>query len=99
MAPIQILKPNTSFGNQYQNLVLVLDKKQLKAYEAAQRKVEVLREGHNFFAKSTPLDLTYVVTVKSTVAILQNFVAFSEYMNLNYESFLRKRTLTVHKNR
>ena len=27
------------------------------------------------------LDLPYVVTVKSTVDILQNFVAFSEYMN------------------
>ena len=27
------------------------------------------------------LDLFYVVTVKSTVEILQNFVAFSEYMN------------------
>jgi hypothetical protein len=27
--------------------------------------------------------LSYVVTVKSTVEIWQNFVAFSEYMNLN----------------
>ena len=30
------------------------------------------------------LDLSYVVTVKSTVEILQNFVAFSEYMNFTY---------------
>ena len=29
------------------------------------------------------LDLSYVVTVKSPVEILQNFVAFSEYMNFN----------------
>ena len=27
------------------------------------------------------VDLSYVITVKSTVEILQNFVAFSEYMN------------------
>ena len=27
------------------------------------------------------VDLSYVVTVKSTVEISQNFVAFSEYMN------------------
>ena len=31
--------------------------------------------------KITNLDLSYVVTVKSTMEILQNFVAFSEYMN------------------
>ena len=29
----------------------------------------------------TALDLSYVVTVKSTAEISQNFVAFSEYMN------------------
>ena len=29
------------------------------------------------------IDLSYAVTVKSTVEILQNFVAFSEYMNFN----------------
>ena len=29
------------------------------------------------------LDLSYVVTVISTMEILQNFVAFSEYMNFN----------------
>ena len=29
------------------------------------------------------VDLSYVVTIKSTVEISQNFVAFSEYMNLN----------------
>ena len=30
------------------------------------------------------VDLSYVVTVKSTVEISQIFVAFSEYMNFNY---------------
>ena len=29
------------------------------------------------------VDLLYVVTVKSTMEISQNFVAFSEYMNFN----------------
>ena len=29
------------------------------------------------------LDLSYVVPVKYTMEILQNFVAFSEYMNFN----------------
>ena len=34
-----------------------------------------------FFCEISNLDLFYVVTVKSTVEISQNFVAFSEYMN------------------
>ena len=33
------------------------------------------------FCEISTLDLSYVVTVKSTLEILQNFVAFSEYMN------------------
>ena len=33
------------------------------------------------FCKISTVDLSYVVTVKSTVEISQNFVAFSEYMN------------------
>ena len=33
------------------------------------------------FCKTSTVDLSYVVSVKSTVEILQNFVAFSEYMN------------------
>ena len=37
----------------------------------------------NFFKIST-VDLFYVVPVKSTMEISQNFVAFSEYMNFNY---------------
>ena len=37
-------------------------------------------KGTNFCKVST-VDLSYVVTVKSTVELLQNFVAFSEYMN------------------
>ena len=35
------------------------------------------------FYKITTLDLSYVVRIKSTVEISQNFVAFSEYMNFN----------------
>ena len=34
-----------------------------------------------FFCEITTLDLSYVVPVKATVEIWQNFVAFSEYMN------------------
>ena len=37
-------------------------------------------KGHKIFIEITTLDLSYVVTVKSMVEILQNFVAFSEYM-------------------
>ena len=33
--------------------------------------------------KISTIDLSYVVTVKSMVEILQNFVAFSEYMNFH----------------
>ena len=33
------------------------------------------------FCEISNIDLFYVVTVKSRVEILQNFVAFSEYMN------------------
>ena len=36
------------------------------------------------FCEISTVDLSYVVTVKSTVEILQNFVAFSEYMNFIY---------------
>ena len=35
------------------------------------------------FCEIATLDLFYVVPVKSTVEISQNFVAFSEYMNFN----------------
>ena len=34
--------------------------------------------------KISTVDLSYVVQVKSTVEISQNFVAFSNYMNLKY---------------
>ena len=33
------------------------------------------------YSEKTTVDLSYVVTVKSMVEILQNFVSFSEYMN------------------
>ena len=41
------------------------------------------------FCEISTTDLAYVVTVKSTVKISQNFVAFSEYMNFTKKS--RKR--------
>ena len=37
------------------------------------------------FCEITTLDLSYVVTVKSTVEILKKVVAFSEYMNFKRE--------------
>ena len=36
------------------------------------------------FYKISTVDLYYVVTVKSTVEISQNFVVFSEYMNFTF---------------
>ena len=39
------------------------------------------------FCKISSLLLSYVVPVKSKLAILQNFVAFSEYMNFNMPHF------------
>ena len=36
------------------------------------------------FGEIFTLLLSYVVPVKSKVKIVQNFVAFSEYMNFNY---------------
>ena len=38
------------------------------------------------FSKISTVDLSYVVPVKSTVEISQNFVAFSEYMNFNNDT-------------
>ena len=39
------------------------------------------------FCKISTFLLSYVVPVKSKVEILQNFVAFSEYMNFNTKNF------------
>ena len=36
------------------------------------------------FCEISTIDLSYVVTVKSTVEISQNFVASSEYINFSY---------------
>ena len=36
------------------------------------------------FCEIATVDLSYAVTVQSTVEISQNFVAFSECMNLTY---------------
>ena len=41
------------------------------------------------------LDLFYVVTVKSTVEILQNLVAFSEYMNFTYTFIVVQKASTL----
>ena len=40
------------------------------------------------FCEISTVDLSYVITVKSTVEISQNFVAFSEYMNFNILIYL-----------
>ena len=45
-------------------------------------KVQIFWEGHKFCEISTVV-LSYVVKVKSSEEILQDFVAFSEYMNFN----------------
>ena len=39
------------------------------------------------FCEISTIDLSYVLTVKSTVEISQNFVAFSEYKNVNVFAF------------
>ena len=39
------------------------------------------------FCKISTVDLTVTTWDKSMVEILQNFVAFSEYMKFNYDSF------------
>ena len=38
------------------------------------------------FCEISTVDLSYVVTVKSTMEISLNFVAFSEYMNFNFQN-------------
>ena len=43
----------------------------------------VFSEKATKFWEISTVDLSYVVPVKSTVEISQNFVAFSEYMNFN----------------
>ena len=47
---------------------------------AMQGKVYIFWGGHKFL-RNLHVDLSYVVTVTSTVEILQNFVAFLECMN------------------
>ena len=44
------------------------------------------------FCEISIVDLSYVVPVKSTVEISQNFVAFSEYMNFNRKISLQNET-------
>ena len=41
----------------------------------------IYSEKATIFCEISTVDFSYVVTVKSTVEISQNFVAFSEYMN------------------
>ena len=45
------------------------------------------------FCQISTLDLSYVVTVKHTVEISQNFVAFSEWMNFKVQAFSEHKTL------
>ena len=45
------------------------------------------------FCEISTVDLSYVVMVKSTVEILQNVVAFSEYMNFTPQNHLLSQIL------
>ena len=47
----------------------------------------IYSEKATHFCEISIIDLSYVVTVKSTVEISQNFVAFSEYMNFKLTLF------------
>ena len=60
-----------------------------QCYEIAVFKVHIFREGHKIL-RNLHLAFVYVVPVKSKVKILQNFVAFSKYMNFsrNFEKDL-----------
>ena len=42
------------------------------------------------------IDLSYVVTVKYTMEIFQNFVAFSEYMNFTGTHYTTTKTAHLH---
>ena len=44
-------------------------------------------EKNHKFCEISTLDLSYVVTIKSTVEISQNFMAFSEYVNFKIPTF------------
>ena len=44
----------------------------------------IYSENATNFCEISHVDFCYVVTVKSTMEILQNFVAFSENMNFKY---------------
>ena len=46
-------------------------------------KLKFCEKDKNLYAITT-LDLSYVLSVKSMVEIVQNFMAFSEYMNFNW---------------
>ena len=55
-------------------------------YDVSELKLEhtvkfIYSEKATIFCEISTIDLSYVVTVKSTVEISQNFVGFSEYMN------------------
>ena len=43
-------------------------------------------EKPTIFCEISTVDLSYVLTAKSTVEISQNFVAFSEYMNFTKQN-------------
>ena len=63
--------PNLALGPKYAAIFLPLYLKFIYSEKATK------------FCKISTVDLSYVVPVKSTVEISQNFVAFSEYMNFN----------------
>jgi hypothetical protein len=49
-------------------------------------KVHIYSEKATFFFEISTVDLSYVLPIKSTMEILQNFVAFSEYMNFKKQT-------------
>ena len=50
-------------------------------------KVYIFSEKATKFCEISTVDLSYVVAVKSTVDISQNFAAFSEYMNFTFDIY------------
>ena len=64
-------------------------KKVLKRGKGGQKKLMfIYSEKATKFCEISTLDLTVLHTVKSKVDILQNFVAFSEYINFNIFHFI-----------
>ena len=91
LAKIRIFKPSNLSNKEAWiiNLWQVDFQKQLNCFDSCKETNKtrshwlkfIYSEKAKTFWEISTVDLSYVVTVKSTVEILQNFVAFSEYMN------------------